>query len=155
MVVDIKEELDSVTILLRNMVDGIGKERTSMIDVVTRNVAKVMVYYLASFYDWISDKKLLSNMFHLHEKYDLPVVIFRCVGIYGPGRNLLVSVKQGRAKSIKKNWSCIFPYTCRRSRSDFGSFYATSATRWNLQCKWWSPFAPFRGFKLCMRLIEY
>ena len=38
----------------------------------------------------------------MHKKYDLPVVIFRCVGIYGPGSNLLVSVKQGRARSIKK-----------------------------------------------------
>ena len=29
-----------------------------------------------------------SAWLKLHEKYDLPVVIFRCVGIYGPGRNL-------------------------------------------------------------------
>ena len=43
-----------------------------------------------------------SAWLKLHEKYNLPVVIFRCVGIYGPGRNLLVSVKQGRARSIKK-----------------------------------------------------
>ncbi len=34
--------------------------------------------------------------------YDLPVMIFRCVGIYGPGRNLLVSVIQGRARRIDK-----------------------------------------------------
>ena len=38
----------------------------------------------------------------LYKKYDLPVIIFRCVGIYGPGRNLLVSVRQGRARNIKK-----------------------------------------------------
>ncbi len=31
-----------------------------------------------------------------------PVMIFRCVGIYGPGRNLLVSVRQGRARRIDK-----------------------------------------------------
>ena len=29
-------------------------------------------------------------------------MVFRCVGIYGPGRNLLVSVKQGRARRIDK-----------------------------------------------------
>jgi nucleoside-diphosphate-sugar epimerase len=34
--------------------------------------------------------------------YGLPVMIFRCVGIYGLGRNLLVSVKQGRARRIDK-----------------------------------------------------
>ena len=32
----------------------------------------------------------------------LPVMIFRCVGIYGPGRNLLLSVKKGRARRIEK-----------------------------------------------------
>jgi hypothetical protein len=32
----------------------------------------------------------------------LPVMIFRCVGIYGQGRNLLVSVKSGRARRIDK-----------------------------------------------------
>ncbi len=31
-----------------------------------------------------------------------PVMIFRCAAIYGPGRNLLVSVKQGRARRIEK-----------------------------------------------------
>lgn len=31
-----------------------------------------------------------------------PVMIFRCAAIYGPGRNLLISVKQGRARRIKK-----------------------------------------------------
>lgn len=34
--------------------------------------------------------------------HNLPVMIFRCVGIYGPGRNLLVSVRQGRARRIDK-----------------------------------------------------
>ncbi len=32
----------------------------------------------------------------------LPVMVFRCVGIYGPGRNLLVSAQQGRARRIDK-----------------------------------------------------
>ena len=32
----------------------------------------------------------------------IPVVIFRCASIYGPGRNLLVSVKQERARRIEK-----------------------------------------------------
>jgi len=31
-----------------------------------------------------------------------PVMVFRCVAIYGPGRNLLISVKQGRARRIEK-----------------------------------------------------
>jgi nucleoside-diphosphate-sugar epimerase len=31
-----------------------------------------------------------------------PVMIFRCAAIYGPGRNLLVSVKHGRARRIEK-----------------------------------------------------
>ena len=31
-----------------------------------------------------------------------PVIIFRCAAIYGPGRNLLVSVKQERARRIEK-----------------------------------------------------
>ncbi|MEK9629975.1 MAG: SDR family oxidoreductase [Nitrospinota bacterium] len=39
---------------------------------------------------------------HFAEKHGLPVMIFRCVAIYGPNRNLLVSVKQGRARRIKK-----------------------------------------------------
>jgi dTDP-D-glucose 4,6-dehydratase len=34
--------------------------------------------------------------------HGLPVMIFRCVGIYGPGRNLLVSVRQRRARRIDK-----------------------------------------------------
>jgi len=43
-----------------------------------------------------------SAWLKLNKEYDLPVVIFRCVGIYGPGRNLLVSLKQGRARRIEK-----------------------------------------------------
>ncbi|MBC8283911.1 MAG: SDR family oxidoreductase [Nitrospinae bacterium] len=31
-----------------------------------------------------------------------PVMVFRCVGIYGPGRNLLISAQQGRARRIEK-----------------------------------------------------
>jgi dTDP-D-glucose 4,6-dehydratase len=38
----------------------------------------------------------------IFKKHDLPVIIFRCVGIYGPGRNLLVSVRQSRARNIIK-----------------------------------------------------
>jgi nucleoside-diphosphate-sugar epimerase len=34
--------------------------------------------------------------------HSLPVMIFRCVGIYGKERNLLVSVKKGRARRIDK-----------------------------------------------------
>ncbi|MDC1153259.1 SDR family oxidoreductase [Nitrospinaceae bacterium] len=36
------------------------------------------------------------------KKYGLPIMVFRCVAIYGPGRNLLVSVRQGRARRIEK-----------------------------------------------------
>ena len=36
------------------------------------------------------------------EENGCPVMIFRCAAIYGPGRNLLVSVKQGRARRIEK-----------------------------------------------------
>ncbi len=31
-----------------------------------------------------------------------PVMIFRCAAIYGPGRNLLVSIQEGRARRIEK-----------------------------------------------------
>tara|TARA_Y100001936_G_C16093723_1_gene689330 strand:+ start:12342 stop:13238 length:897 start_codon:yes stop_codon:yes gene_type:complete len=31
-----------------------------------------------------------------------PVMVFRCVGIYGPGRNLLISAQQDRARRIDK-----------------------------------------------------
>ncbi len=43
-----------------------------------------------------------SAWLKLGQDQDLPVMIFRCVGIYGPGRNLLVSVRQGRARRIDK-----------------------------------------------------
>lgn len=32
----------------------------------------------------------------------LPVMVFRCVAIYGPGRNLILSVQKGRARRIEK-----------------------------------------------------
>ena len=43
-----------------------------------------------------------SAWIKLGKEQGLPVMIFRCVGIYGPGRNLLVSVKEGRARRIDK-----------------------------------------------------
>ncbi|MBT5551600.1 MAG: SDR family oxidoreductase [Nitrospina sp.] len=43
-----------------------------------------------------------SAWLKMGKDFGLPVMIFRCVGIYGPGRNLLVSVKQGRARRIDK-----------------------------------------------------
>ncbi|MBT3514087.1 MAG: SDR family oxidoreductase [Nitrospina sp.] len=43
-----------------------------------------------------------SDWLKLQKDYNLPVIIFRCVGIYGPERNLLVSIQQGRAKNINK-----------------------------------------------------
>lgn len=46
--------------------------------------------------------KAESDWLKLHESNGLPVVVFRCVGIYGPGRNLLISIKQGKARRIKK-----------------------------------------------------
>lgn len=38
----------------------------------------------------------------LGQQKGCPIMVFRCVAIYGPGRNLLVSVKQGRARRIEK-----------------------------------------------------
>lgn len=38
----------------------------------------------------------------LWERYGVPVHLFRLAGIYGPGRNALVSVREGRAKRIDK-----------------------------------------------------
>jgi len=38
----------------------------------------------------------------LYEKYQLPVHIFRLPGIYGPGRNQMVSLKNGKAHRIVK-----------------------------------------------------
>ena len=43
-----------------------------------------------------------SAWLKLYKVNGLPVVIFRCVGIYGPGRNTLISVKLGRSKRIEK-----------------------------------------------------
>lgn len=43
-----------------------------------------------------------SAWLNLGKNHGLPVMIFRCVGIYGPGRNLLVSVREGRARRIDK-----------------------------------------------------
>jgi nucleoside-diphosphate-sugar epimerase len=43
-----------------------------------------------------------SAWLKMGKDFGLPVMIFRCVGIYGSGRNLLVSVKQGRARRIDK-----------------------------------------------------
>ena len=43
-----------------------------------------------------------SAWLKMGKDHGLPVMIFRCVGIYGPGRNLLVSVQQGRARRIDK-----------------------------------------------------
>ena len=38
----------------------------------------------------------------LYKVNSLPIIIFRCGGIYGPGRNILISVKLGRSKRIEK-----------------------------------------------------
>ena len=43
-----------------------------------------------------------SAWLKLYEVNSLPIVIFRCGGIYGPGRNILISVKLGRCKRIEK-----------------------------------------------------
>jgi dTDP-D-glucose 4,6-dehydratase len=43
-----------------------------------------------------------SAWLRIGKDYGLRVMVFRCVGIYGPGRNLLVSVRQGRARRIDK-----------------------------------------------------
>jgi hypothetical protein len=43
-----------------------------------------------------------SAWLKLYKVKNLPIVIFRCVGIYGPGRNILISVKLGRSKRIEK-----------------------------------------------------
>ncbi len=43
-----------------------------------------------------------SAWLKIGQDHGLPVIIFRCVGIYGPGRNLLVSVRQGSARRIDK-----------------------------------------------------
>lgn len=38
----------------------------------------------------------------LHRQFGTPVHLFRLAGIYGPGRNALVTVKQGRARRVIK-----------------------------------------------------
>lgn len=38
----------------------------------------------------------------LHRAHGLPVHVFRLAGIYGPGRNAIVTVRQGRAQRIDK-----------------------------------------------------
>jgi hypothetical protein len=43
-----------------------------------------------------------SAWLKMGKDHHLPVMIFRCVGIYGQGRNLLTSVKLGRARRIDK-----------------------------------------------------
>ena len=43
-----------------------------------------------------------SAWLKIGSNHGLPVMIFRCVGIYGPGRNLLVSIREGRARRIDK-----------------------------------------------------
>jgi len=43
-----------------------------------------------------------SAWLKLYKVNNLPIVIFRCVGIYGPGRNVLISVKLGKSKRIEK-----------------------------------------------------
>ncbi len=44
-----------------------------------------------------------KDWLNLGKQKGFPVMVFRCVAIYGPGRNLLVSVKQGRARRIEKS----------------------------------------------------
>ena len=67
--------------------------------------------------EWVNESSLLQPETELNvlrvkaeekwlklvSKYDCPVMIFRCGAIYGPGRNLLLSVQQGRARRIKKS----------------------------------------------------
>ena len=43
-----------------------------------------------------------SAWLQMGRDHDFPVMIFRCVGIYGMGRNLLDSVQKGRARRIDK-----------------------------------------------------
>lgn len=42
------------------------------------------------------------NWLAMHERYGLPVHIFRLAGIYGPGRGVLEQVRSGRARRIVK-----------------------------------------------------
>lgn len=43
-----------------------------------------------------------NRWLELFSKHNLPVHIFRCVGIYGPGRNPLATVRKGLSKRIDK-----------------------------------------------------
>jgi nucleoside-diphosphate-sugar epimerase len=42
------------------------------------------------------------NWLRLHNEVDLPVHVFRLAGIYGPGRNTLINLRDGSAKRIIK-----------------------------------------------------
>ena len=42
------------------------------------------------------------SWFRLHSEFGLPVRVFRLAGIYGPGRNTLLNVRDGSAKRIIK-----------------------------------------------------
>ena len=42
------------------------------------------------------------NWLAMHERYGLPVHVFRLAGIYGPGRGVLEQVRSGRARRIVK-----------------------------------------------------
>ena len=61
--------------------------------------------------EWVDESSPLQPVTELNERRVEaengwlkigPVMIFRCAAIYGPSRNLLVSVKQGRARRIEK-----------------------------------------------------
>lgn len=43
-----------------------------------------------------------QNWLVMHERYGLPVHVFRLAGIYGPGRGVLEQIRSGRAKRIVK-----------------------------------------------------
>lgn len=43
-----------------------------------------------------------AQWLHLHRRHGLPVHIFRLAGIYGPGRNALETVREGRARRLDK-----------------------------------------------------
>ena len=66
--------------------------------------------------EWVDESSPLQPLTELNERRveaengwlnmvkenGCPVMVFRCGAIYGPGRNLLISVKQGSARRIKK-----------------------------------------------------
>ena len=43
-----------------------------------------------------------TDWLQLHEEHGLPVHLFRLAGIYGPGRNQLVSMRNGKARRVVK-----------------------------------------------------